>query len=295
MFQPRPAQQKILEYLGLGGKMGVSAVPGSGKTVTLSYLAAQLVKEKIRGDEEVLIVTFANSAVDHFTRRIREFLQPDASARPDAGYRVRTLHGLAHDILRERPTLLGLPEDFDIVDERVSTQLLEDLVANWLRVSGVGGDASRRRLTLEELASGGSASGGSASGDASYSRLIWTLDRVLENFPQLAQRLKHLGAELSGGEQQMLAIARALMTNPTLLLMDEPSEGLAPLIVKEIGRMLNELRMQGLSILLVEQNLALALSVADRVYVMSKGRIVFEGTPSALRADQETLHRYLGV
>ena len=144
-------------------------------------------------------------------------------------------------------------------------------------------------------ASGGSASGGSASGDASYSRLIWTLDRVLENFPQLAQRLKHLGAELSGGEQQMLAIARALMTNPTLLLMDEPSEGLAPLIVKEIGRMLNELRMQGLSILLVEQNLALALSVADRVYVMSKGRIVFEGTPSALRADQETLHRYLGV
>jgi len=93
----------------------------------------------------------------------------------------------------------------------------------------------------------------------------------------------------------MLAIARALMTNPTLLLMDEPSEGLAPLIVKEIGRMLNELRMQGLSILLVEQNLALALSVADRVYVMSKGRIVFEGTPSALRADQETLHRYLGV
>ena len=120
--------------------MGVSAVPGSGKTVTLSALAAQLVKEKIRDDEEVLIVTFANSAVDNLTHRIRELLQREAGLLPEVGYRVRTLHGLAHDILRDRPALLGLPEDFDIIDDRVATQILEDIVANWLR--SASGDAS---------------------------------------------------------------------------------------------------------------------------------------------------------
>ena len=140
MFTPRPAQQKILDYVGIGGRMGVSAVPGSGKTVTLSALAAQLVKQKVRDDEEVLIVTFANSAVDNLSRRIREFLQHEAGLLPEVGYRVRTLHGLAHDILRDRPALLGLPEDFDIIDERVSTQILEDIVANWLR--SASGDAS---------------------------------------------------------------------------------------------------------------------------------------------------------
>ncbi len=123
----------------------------------------------------------------------------------------------------------------------------------------------------------------------------WTLERVLKKFPALAARLAHPGAKLSGGEQQMLAIARALMTNPTLLLMDEPSEGLAPLMVAEIGRVLSELRGEGLSVLLVEQNLALALGVADRVYVMSKGRIGFEGAPSDLRDQPEVMHRYLGV
>ncbi len=123
----------------------------------------------------------------------------------------------------------------------------------------------------------------------------WTLKRVLETFPPLAQRLNNLGSQLSGGEQQMLAIARALMTNPELILLDEPSEGLAPLIVKAIGEILKELRGKGLSILLVEQNLALALGVANRVYVMNKGAVVFEGTPEALRRNVEILHRYLGV
>ncbi len=114
--------------------MGVSAVPGSGKTHILSYLAARLVREKVRGAEEVLIVTFANSAVDNFARRIRGFLNlDDRSLLPDVGYRVRTLHGLAHDILRERPALLGLPEDFEIIDERVADQLLNDIVLNGLR------------------------------------------------------------------------------------------------------------------------------------------------------------------
>jgi branched-chain amino acid transport system ATP-binding protein len=123
----------------------------------------------------------------------------------------------------------------------------------------------------------------------------WTLERVLDTFPPLKARLKNLGAHLSGGEQQMLALARALMTNPELLLLDEPSEGLAPLIVAEIGRVIDRLRQEGLSILLVEQNLTLALGVADRVYVMNKGRIVFAGTPADLRKQVEVRQRFLGV
>ena len=123
----------------------------------------------------------------------------------------------------------------------------------------------------------------------------WTLARVLETFPPLAQRLKNRGSQLSGGEQQMLAIARALMTNPALLLLDEPSEGLAPLIVREIGRIVRQLREEGLSILIVEQNLSLALEIANRVYVMSKGKVVFEGTPDELREQGGVRHQYLGV
>lgn len=123
----------------------------------------------------------------------------------------------------------------------------------------------------------------------------WTFERVLDTFPPLAQRLDHRGSKLSGGEQQMLAIGRALMTNPELLLLDEPSEGLAPLIVEAIGEVIGRLRDEGLSILVVEQNLAMALSIADRVYVMNKGKIVFEGTPDFLRSQEAIMHQYLGV
>jgi len=123
----------------------------------------------------------------------------------------------------------------------------------------------------------------------------FTRERAWELFPRLRERALQGGGTLSGGEQQMLAVARALMTNPQLLLLDEPSEGLAPLIVREIGRVLIGLKQQGLSILLVEQNVPLALRVADRVYVMNKGRIVYEGSSAALAADEDVKRRFLGV
>ncbi len=123
----------------------------------------------------------------------------------------------------------------------------------------------------------------------------WTWERVLETFATLEDKTTRRGNQLSGGEQQMVAIARALLTNPELLLLDEPSEGLAPLIVHELGRVIGQLKADGFSILLVEQNLNLALKLADRVYVINKGHIVFEGTPQALRDNVEVEHQYLGV
>ena len=123
----------------------------------------------------------------------------------------------------------------------------------------------------------------------------WTLERVFELFPRLRERQAQLGGTLSGGEQQMLAIGRALLTNGRLLLLDEPSEGLAPLIVREIGTILTALKTQRLSLLLVEQNYHLALRVADRVYVMNKGQIVYQGMLAGLEADEEVKRRYLGV
>lgn len=123
----------------------------------------------------------------------------------------------------------------------------------------------------------------------------WTLGRIYSLFPILKERANLAGNLLSGGEQQMLTIGRALMTNPELLLMDEPSEGLAPIIVAEIGRIVQELHSQGLSVLLVEQNLKMALHVADRVYVMSKGQVVHESSPQELQQSKEIMDKYLGV
>jgi branched-chain amino acid transport system ATP-binding protein len=123
----------------------------------------------------------------------------------------------------------------------------------------------------------------------------WDFDEVLREFPQLAERIDHPGGALSGGEQQMLAIGRALMANPELILMDEPSEGLSPRLVQQVQEIMERLRSRGHAILLVEQNLQLALSVADKVYVLSAGRFVFQGTAAALAEDTQILDQHLGV
>jgi branched-chain amino acid transport system ATP-binding protein len=126
-------------------------------------------------------------------------------------------------------------------------------------------------------------------------RKHWDMQEILKEFPQLAERLDNAGGSLSGGEQQMLAIGRALMANPSLILMDEPSEGLAPKLVQRVEEIMRSLRAQGHSILLVEQNLALAMSVADSIYVISSGRVGFHGTPEQLSNSAETLDSHLGV
>jgi branched-chain amino acid transport system ATP-binding protein len=123
----------------------------------------------------------------------------------------------------------------------------------------------------------------------------WSFEKVLDLFPNLRNRLRSLSGMLSGGEQQMLAAGRALVGNPALLVMDEPTEGLAPLIVRELGRTIERLKCAGTSILLIEQQLAFALRYADVIYIMNKGRIVHQCTSTELKADAEIKARYLGV
>jgi branched-chain amino acid transport system ATP-binding protein len=123
----------------------------------------------------------------------------------------------------------------------------------------------------------------------------WTLGRVFETFPRLAERRHHRGDQLSGGERQMLAVGRALMIDPRLILMDEPSEGLSPVMVRHLEAVIDALRKDGLGILLVEQNLYSALALAGRIYLIEGGRIVHEGTAASLQADTGSLERYLGI
>jgi len=123
----------------------------------------------------------------------------------------------------------------------------------------------------------------------------WPLPSMLERFPKLREVLDRKGRFLSGGEQQMLAIARALLTGPDLLLLDEPSQGLAPLVVEAVVGTIRQLKRERVSMLLVEQNAEMALDLADRVYIIDHGTIVFEGTPAALRADEQVTAAYLGV
>lgn len=123
----------------------------------------------------------------------------------------------------------------------------------------------------------------------------WDLERVYALFPVLKEREKNMGTQLSGGQQQMLAIARALMTNPQFLLMDEPSEGLAPVIIEQVGDIVGKLKESGLSILMVEQNISLACQAADEILIMNKGTIVWQGSPTELLENNEIQHKYLGV
>jgi branched-chain amino acid transport system ATP-binding protein len=123
----------------------------------------------------------------------------------------------------------------------------------------------------------------------------WTLEKVFELFPQLAERQRNLGNQLSGGEQQMLAIGRALMTNPRLLILDEATEGLAPLIRVEIYRSIERLKAAGLSILIIDKDVKALTRIADRHYVLEKGRVVWSGASAALAANADVQHRYLGV
>lgn len=123
----------------------------------------------------------------------------------------------------------------------------------------------------------------------------WTVERVVDLFPRLGERMENGGDQLSGGEAQMLAIARGLLMNPRLLILDEPTEGLAPIIVRLIHDKLAELKHQGLSMVLVEQNFGFATSLADDVVVVSKGQVVWQGSAAAIRADSDAQHRWLGV
>jgi len=130
---------------------------------------------------------------------------------------------------------------------------------------------------------------------ASGGARAWTLERVLELFPSLAKRRAQAAGSLSGGEQQMLAIGRSLMGNPRVVLMDEPSEGLAHLVVAEVGRTIARLKAEGQAIVLVEQNLRLALDLADDVAILNTGRVVFRGGVEAMRGDEALIARHLGV
>jgi branched-chain amino acid transport system ATP-binding protein len=123
----------------------------------------------------------------------------------------------------------------------------------------------------------------------------WTLDRVFELFPRLAERRGQLGRQLSGGEQEMLAIARPLLLNPRIMLLDEPSQGLAPLIVKEVMRVVQRMRDEGLSVLLIEQNAPLCLSIADRAYVLDDGKVVYSGAAGELANDTELVNKLAGA
>jgi branched-chain amino acid transport system ATP-binding protein len=129
----------------------------------------------------------------------------------------------------------------------------------------------------------------------SSSEHSWGLSDVLRLFPRLSERLQFSGKSLSGGEQQMLACSRALVGNPRVMLMDEPTEGLSPLFVRELGKLIQELRSTGTTVLLIEQNLGFALRIADYVYVMNKGQIVHQSTPDELAVNDDIKSRYLGM
>jgi branched-chain amino acid transport system ATP-binding protein len=164
-----------------------------------------------------------------------------------------------------------------------------------IRDSGISLVPQGRRIFTSLSVAENLAIAARGSARASSSNDAWTVDRVFQIFPRLAERGDHGGGELSGGEQQMLAIARALVANPALIIMDEPTEGLAPSLVAEVGRLIGQLRQGGTSVLLVEQSAAFAVQVSDYAYVMSQGAIVHASAPEALWGNEEIKTQYLGV
>ncbi|MGH7886896.1 MAG: ABC transporter ATP-binding protein, partial [Candidatus Binatia bacterium] len=134
-----------------------------------------------------------------------------------------------------------------------------------------------------------------AARPAAQRQTDWTYERVLETFPRLAERLSHGGQQLSGGEQQMLSIGRALMTNPSLLILDEATEGLAPLIAREIWRIIVTIRATGIATIIVDKNFAAVSAVTDRNIILVKGRVVFEGAGAELKAQPQLLRQHLGI
>lgn len=172
-------------------------------------------------------------------------------------------------------------------------QLLSGMSADRIARRGVAlvpqGRRIFRSLTVEETLTIAS-----REAEASGSN-PWTLERVYDVFPRLKERRNQRSETLSGGEQQMLVTGRALVSNPSLILLDEPTEGLSPLIVQELQRVMRVLRDEGVTLLLVEQRIGFALAVAERIYLMDKGRVALETTSEVLRADAEMRHRYLSV
>ena len=192
-------------------------------------------------------------------------------------------------------SIMGLrPPDVWSGSVRYGDRELTGLVPHEIARAGLGYVPQGRRVfgsldVVDNLTVAARRSDGDGAGEP------WDLDRIWEMFPRLHERRTNEAGQLSGGEQQMLAIARALMTRPTLLIMDEPSEGLAPMILENVGDQLRRLKGGALSMLLVEQNVALAIALADLVYVLEKGEVVFRGAPGELDADEEVKRRYLGV
>jgi branched-chain amino acid transport system ATP-binding protein len=176
-----------------------------------------------------------------------------------------------------------------VFGERVSGRLPEQIAATGVALVPQGRRVFKSLTVRENLIVAAR-----APRAPSASRLAWSFERVAQTFPRLGERQKQVAGYLSGGEQQMLAIGRALMSNPRVLLMDEPSEGLAPQIVAEVMATIRRLKEEGLSILLVEQNVKLAFAVADDVAILNNGRVVAEGAAAAIQ-DRADLHQQLGI